>query len=277
MRTGVVGASGYAGSEVLRLAATHPDLEVVVATGASTAGRRVADHVPALAAAYPELELSGVDAVNPDALDVVFVALPHGESQGLVPRMVAAGVTAVDLGADFRLRDAADVRPVVRGSARGARAPVPVRLRVGRAAPGRPRGRDADRGPGLLPDRDVASARSVPRRAGSSRTRASSSTRSAAPRAPGAQTSERLHYSRLAANAEAYGLLTHRHTPEIEQEIGAEVLFTPAPHTGEPRTTGHGLRAGRSVGASRPPTRWHCCATPTAPTRSSWSATSRPA
>ena len=39
--------------------------------------------------------------------------------------------------------------------------------------------------------------------------------------------SERLHYSRLANNAEAYGLLTHRHTPEIQQELGAEVLFTP--------------------------------------------------
>jgi N-acetyl-gamma-glutamyl-phosphate reductase len=39
--------------------------------------------------------------------------------------------------------------------------------------------------------------------------------------------SERLHFSRLSGNAEAYGLLSHRHTPEIQQELGAEILFTP--------------------------------------------------
>ena len=43
----------------------------------------------------------------------------------------------------------------------------------------------------------------------------------------GRATSDRLHFSRLAGNAEAYGLLTHRHTPEIQQELGATVLFTP--------------------------------------------------
>jgi N-acetyl-gamma-glutamyl-phosphate reductase len=43
----------------------------------------------------------------------------------------------------------------------------------------------------------------------------------------GRATNDRLHFSRLSGNAEAYGLLTHRHTPEIEQEIGATLLFTP--------------------------------------------------
>ena len=55
MRVGVVGATGYAGSEVLRLCAGHSELEVVVATGESNAGRRISDHVPALAAAYPSM------------------------------------------------------------------------------------------------------------------------------------------------------------------------------------------------------------------------------
>ncbi len=226
MRTGVVGASGYAGSEVLRLAATHPDLEVVVATGASTTGRRVADHVPALAAAYPELELSGVDAVNPDALDVVFVALPHGESQGLVQRMVAAGVTTVDLGADFRLRDAAAyarwyggvhaapelLSRSVYGLVERHRGDLAGATLI--AAPGcYPTATSLALGPFL--DAGVVENAGVVVNALSGASGA------------GRQTSERLHYSRLAANAEAYGLLTHRHTPEIEQEIGAEVLFTP--------------------------------------------------
>jgi N-acetyl-gamma-glutamyl-phosphate reductase len=52
MRVGVFGASGYAGAEVLRLCAAHPDLDVVVATGESHAGERVGEHVAALAGAW---------------------------------------------------------------------------------------------------------------------------------------------------------------------------------------------------------------------------------
>src|ERR1019366_7939651 len=106
MRAGVVGASGYAGSELLRLAAEHPDLEVVVATGVTSVGQRVAEYVPALAAIYPTLKFSATDEVYANDLDVAFVALPHGQSQAVVPRLIQDGVTVVDLGADFRLKNA---------------------------------------------------------------------------------------------------------------------------------------------------------------------------
>ena len=91
----------------------------------------------------------------------------------------------------------------------------------------------------------------------------------------GRATNERLHFSRLAGNAEAYGLLRHRHTPEIQQELDATVLFTPAPPAREPRHAGHCLRA-RSPTASRATTRSRCCARPTRAIPSSWSPTRRP-
>src|ERR1019366_848530 len=108
MRIAVMGASGYAGLEVLRLAASHPDFEVVVATGESNAGRSVAEHAPALAGLYPDLVFEPTQRVFDLDIDVAFVALPHGTSQTVVPDLRSKGVAVVDLGADFRLKNAAD-------------------------------------------------------------------------------------------------------------------------------------------------------------------------
>ncbi len=102
---GIVGASGYTGTELLRLIAQHPALELKVATGSSKAGTRVADLYPSLAAAYPDLTYSpySLDAV--DGLDLVFCGLPHGISQTVIPEMRGRVGHIVDLGSDFRLHD----------------------------------------------------------------------------------------------------------------------------------------------------------------------------
>ncbi len=103
LQAGIVGASGYSGAELLRILAAHPDLEVGVATGASQAGARVADVYPSLSAAYPTLLLEPLDPAALEGLDVVFLALPHGELQRLVPDLVGRVGPIVDLAADFRL------------------------------------------------------------------------------------------------------------------------------------------------------------------------------
>ncbi|MEZ5178908.1 MAG: N-acetyl-gamma-glutamyl-phosphate reductase [Acidimicrobiales bacterium] len=79
-RVGIVGASGFTGAELLRLIAGHPDLEVVVATGDSQAGTAVADLYPSLASAYGHLTFTPyVEGVADDhGLDLVFCGLPHG-------------------------------------------------------------------------------------------------------------------------------------------------------------------------------------------------------
>jgi N-acetyl-gamma-glutamyl-phosphate reductase len=102
-RAGVVGASGYTGAELLRLLAAHPDLDVVHVTAASNAGVGVASLYPSLAAAYPGREYEEFAPGDLAGLDVVFLALPHGESQRLVPDLAGRVGHIVDLGADFRL------------------------------------------------------------------------------------------------------------------------------------------------------------------------------
>ena len=101
----VAGASGYAGGELLRLLLGHPHLEVGALCAGSTAGQPVTDLHPHL----PQLAGRTFTATTAEALadaDVVFLALPHGASSGLVAQLHPdQGV--IDLGADFRLRDPA--------------------------------------------------------------------------------------------------------------------------------------------------------------------------
>jgi len=100
---GVVGASGYTGAELLRLLAGHPEIDVAHVTADSNAGSAVASLYPSLAAAYPHLVFERFTPAALQGLDVVFCALPHGESQREVPQLLDQVGHLVDLGADFRL------------------------------------------------------------------------------------------------------------------------------------------------------------------------------
>jgi N-acetyl-gamma-glutamyl-phosphate reductase len=104
IRVAVAGASGYAGGELLRLIAGHPELDLVAATAHSQAGAPVAAVHPQLAGL--ELTLGATDAATLSDADLVFLALPHGQSAALAAQLPDA-VKVVDLGADFRLKDAA--------------------------------------------------------------------------------------------------------------------------------------------------------------------------
>ncbi|MGW0546761.1 N-acetyl-gamma-glutamyl-phosphate reductase [Streptomyces altiplanensis] len=106
VRAAVAGASGYAGGELLRLLLAHPGVEIGALTGHSNAGQRLGSLQPHL------LPLAGrvLEPTTPEVLaghDVVFLALPHGQSAA-VAEQLGDDVLVVDMGADFRLRDAAD-------------------------------------------------------------------------------------------------------------------------------------------------------------------------
>lgn len=102
-RAAVVGGSGYTGAELLRLLAAHAAIEVVSVTAGANAGTSVASLYPSLAPAYPHLAYEALDPGALDGIDVAFLALPHGESQRLVPDLVGRVAHIVDLAADFRL------------------------------------------------------------------------------------------------------------------------------------------------------------------------------
>jgi N-acetyl-gamma-glutamyl-phosphate reductase len=105
MRTAVAGASGYAGGELLRLLAAHPELDVVVAQADSRAGELITAVHPNLVTYAGQVLAPSDPALLADA-DVVFLALPHGASAALAGGF-RPDQLVVDLGADFRLTDAA--------------------------------------------------------------------------------------------------------------------------------------------------------------------------
>jgi N-acetyl-gamma-glutamyl-phosphate reductase len=107
-RVAVAGASGYAGGELLRLLAGHPQLEIAAVTAGASAGKTVAELHPHLAGSpgVGELTLQPTDTAVFASCDLIFLALPAGESAA-VASDVPGSVKIVDLGPDFRLADAA--------------------------------------------------------------------------------------------------------------------------------------------------------------------------
>ena len=226
MKAGILGASGYTGSELLRLLAGHPEFEVAVATAHSHAGEQVGSHTPSLAAAYPGLVYEESDPVRFDGLDLVFCGLPHGESQRIVPELRSWVGLVVDLAADFRLKDAA-LYPQWYGEEHSA----PELL--AEAVYGLP---ELFR-QGLVGASLVAAAGCYPTSAGlalaplvrAGLVEPTGMVVDAASGVSGAGRGlkESLHFGTVDEDFTAYGLLTHRHTPEMEQIIGGEVFFTP--------------------------------------------------
>ena len=102
IRVAIVGATGYVGAELVRLLTRHPNVEIVGLVGRGRSREPIGG-------THIHLDRTGlhVDATVPDA-DAVFLALPHGAAAEIVPELAATGAAIIDLGPDFRLRDAAD-------------------------------------------------------------------------------------------------------------------------------------------------------------------------
>jgi N-acetyl-gamma-glutamyl-phosphate reductase len=222
----VIGASGYLGVELMRLCAAHPGLDVTYATGDSTADTLVADLYPSLAAAYPALTFEKYDAARLDGLDLAFVALPHGASQEIAEELRGRVRKVVDLAADFRLRDAS-----LYPTWYGAEHTLPALL--GEFVFGIPELFRDD-----LRDADLVAAAGCYVTAASLALAPLVSSGTIVPEgvivdaASGVSGAGRTlkhtsHFGTANEDFSAYGLLTHRHTPEIEQATGATVLFTP--------------------------------------------------
>ncbi len=226
LTVGILGASGFAGSELLRLLAAHPGFDVRLAGADSQAGTLVADLYPSLAAAYPGLRFASAGVADCAGLDVVFLGLPHGLSQSIVPELRGQVKWIIDAASDFRLKD-----PSLYPQWYGAEHPAPELLAA--AAYGIPElfrdeivGADLVAVAGCYPT-GAALAIAPFVRAGIIDT--SNVIVNATTGVSGAGRPPKDHTTFCAAdeNYTAYGLLDHRHTPEIEQATGAHVLFTP--------------------------------------------------
>lgn len=102
IRAGIFGATGYTGYELVKILQRHPQVSVVFATSHSFAGQPLSDVYPQA----PHLPLILGEDAPFDAVDVVFLCLPHAAAAETAVRALAAGVRVIDLSADFRLKDA---------------------------------------------------------------------------------------------------------------------------------------------------------------------------
>jgi N-acetyl-gamma-glutamyl-phosphate reductase len=227
----VVGGSGYTGAELLRLLAGHPEIEVALVTADSNAGASVAERYPSLAMAYEGLTYESVAPADLAGLDLVFLCLPHGQSQAIAADLVDTVAHVVDLGADFRL-------PVGEYEQWYGEIHTAPDL-VERFAFGMPElYRDQ-----IAASRHVASPGCYPTSASlalapllaAGLVEPTGIVVDAVSGVSGAGRGLKATslFAEVSDNVNAYGLLTHRHTAEMEQALGhvageaVQVLFTP--------------------------------------------------
>ncbi|NLE04770.1 MAG: N-acetyl-gamma-glutamyl-phosphate reductase [Crenarchaeota archaeon] len=108
MRIGIIGGTGYVGSELLRILLLHPQVEVTMVTSRQSAGEYIFNSHPNLRG-LTQLKFVPQDITElKENCDLVFTATPHGGSVGLVPKLLDAGLKVIDMSADFRLKNPAD-------------------------------------------------------------------------------------------------------------------------------------------------------------------------
>lgn len=237
IKAGVVGAAGFAGAELMRLLVAHPRFELVAATSDALAHTPVAQAYPAFAG-ITDIAFSTHAEAHLDACDVVFLAVPHTAAMGMAPGLIEQGVTVVDLSADFRLKDpqvfeawygtphtacdllaeAAFGLPEITGEelARAAERRAQGKAVLVGCAGCYPTATSLAAAPalraGLVDPDGVVVADAISGVTGA-----------------GKKATERTHFCFANENLEAYGVGTHRHTPEIEQILGlsGRLVFTP--------------------------------------------------
>jgi N-acetyl-gamma-glutamyl-phosphate reductase len=219
-RVAIAGATGYAGQELVRLLARHPvaTLTVAMSSGASSTPRPLPSLARIWDAPVVPLDMARLEA---DA-DIIFLALPETASAEIAPTLLERGRRVIDLSGAFRLRN--DVQrhrwyPATRALPAGTVYGIPELHRG--AIPGARLVSCAGCYPtaalialaplaaaGLLPGPVVIDAKSGVSGAGKT-------------------PSDRTHFSENHGSVAAYGVMSHRHGPEIEQELGAAVTFVP--------------------------------------------------
>jgi N-acetyl-gamma-glutamyl-phosphate reductase len=215
----VLGAAGFTGAQLAALVARHPQLDLGTITARADAGRRLVDLYPEYR--VPDL-LVELDLASIAPGDIAAVCYPHAEAADLVGQLFDRGARIVDVSADHRLRDPA-LYPEVYGFTH------PRQEILAQAVYGLPEMyRDAIRGarivanPGCFPTASLLAILPLRERLDGVVIDAKSGV-SGAGRTP----TPTVHFSSVTENVTAYKVLTHRHAPEIAQEFGQEVLFTP--------------------------------------------------
>lgn len=231
-RVSIIGASGYTGSELARILINHPKVEIVHITSETHLGKNFSDLHPQFIGRL-DMALVSAQDILPEDQDVLFLALPHGVSMSFVKKWVGEKVKIIDLSGDFRLSN-----PKAYTEWYQKEHTYPEGFE--KAVYGLPElhGKDIAKAtlianPGCYPTASILSL--APLIAGGYTDSkqviidAKSGTTGA-----GVKPSETTHFSNVNENFRAYGIGTHRHTIEIEEQLGrlsaeeeVQVQFTP--------------------------------------------------
>ncbi len=232
LRVAVVGASGYAGAELLALLATHANVDVVALFGSSrkreSSAARVADHFPrfeSTALGSLTIEPFELDAISALALDAIFLATPHEFSHEVAPALVNAGVTVFDLSAAFRLSDRAvfeknygfahEHAALLNEAVYGLTDWNADAIRVARLIAV----------PGCYPTASILAIRPLIEAGLVDCTRPAII--DATSGVSGAGRSAQVKSLFCEVSLQAYGVFSHRHRPEIVEHAGIAAIFTP--------------------------------------------------
>lgn len=233
LKAGIVGAAGYAGAELVRIILRHPEFELCVATSNSDEGVALSSLYPAFTG-VTDLVYTRHDNPELFSCDVVFLATPHTVAMKSAPGLLNAGVSVIDLSADYRLRDRATYEawykvehtsPELLAQAtfglpelnRQAIADAAQKHAGGEAvlvacAGCYPTATSLAAAPVIELSQGIVVADAISGVSGAGRSATS-----------------RTHFVSANENLEAYGVTSHRHTPEIEQilNIPGRLIFTP--------------------------------------------------
>lgn len=232
IKSGIVGGTGYTGSELLRLLGNHPNVSLDAVSSESHSGEPISDVHPHLS------ELTGasfisMDDLNPDDLDVMFLGLPHGVSMQFLNKSHAYNhCVVIDLSGDFRLSTPASYEMWY-----GKKHVMPDL--VGHTVYGLPelfrdeiRGRNLIANPGCYPTSSILPLAPLVRESVISTDHIIVDSKSGVTGA-GAAPNSKTHYPAVNDNFSAYALKSHRHTPEIQETLERysgqtlNILFTP--------------------------------------------------
>jgi len=233
VKIGIIGASGYTGGELVRILAGHPEAEIVAITSRTNQGKRLEEVYPCLTGWDGPVFNGSETAEAVAGCDVVFLAMPHGVALNLAPDLLEKGRKVIDLGADFRFRDAAvyeewykipHSRPeLTRTAVYGLPELYRNKIREARLVGN----------PGCYPTSVILGCYPFIKAGLIDLSRIIIDSKSGVSGA-GRKADLGYHFPELYGNFKAYGLPAHRHTPEIEAELsafsGASVTVSFTPH-----------------------------------------------
>jgi len=232
MNISVIGATGYAGAELMRILSSHKEVDIKHAISKSFAGQKMSDIYESFLACDYTLEALDIDAICADS-DIVFTCLPHGTSADVVSRLYESKARVIDLSADFRYYDAAlyekwyntkhGAKHLLEQSVYGM--PELYREQI--------KGAKLIGVPGCYPTSAILALAPL-LAAGLIESSGIIVDSKSGTTGAGRSTKLPLLFCEVDENFKAYGLATHRHTSEIEQELSiaadSEITLSFTPH-----------------------------------------------